>query len=165
MKKTVYNISRFARVYDSERKGAKYQIWDEVAECYKWVNSGELYEVALKWALGYAAHKDANGSYDAGSDIEETHTSVKSWAFTLASACKADSFEANKDKFFKNVASDNFSFGWIEKDELVEYNMNCDEFNRFLNRFCKLDNKVIRGPKFSMKKRTEVEEWFARLEG
>lgn len=163
MKKNVYNISRFSYIFESARKGAKYQIWDEVAECYKWVNAGELYEVALKWALGYAAHKDPNGSYLDGSDIEETHTSVKSWAFTLASACKTDTFEENLEKFFRNVASSNFSFGWIEGEELVEYNMNCEEFKEFLYRFCKLDNKVVRGPKWSNKKRREVEEWLERV--
>lgn len=160
MKMSVYNINHFNYQYDHARKGAKYLIWDEVAESYKWVNYGELYEVVLKWAKGYKAHKDPNGSYSDGSDIEETHTSVKSWKFTLASACKADTFEENLEQFFTNVASTNFSFGWIENEEVIEYNMNCDEFEQFLYRFCKLDNKVVRGPAWSNKKRKEVEAWF-----
>ena len=165
MRRNIYNISRFSYVFESARKGAKYYYYDEVDECYKWGNGGELYEVALKWAKGYAAHKDPNGSYCDGSDIEETHTSVKSWKFTLASACKADTFELNLEKFFANVASTNFSFGWIEGEELVEYNMNCDEFEQFLYRFCKLENKIVRGPSWSNRKRLEVEGWLEKRVG
>lgn len=165
MKKNVYNIARFNYKFDSVRKGAKYLVWDEIDLRFKWVNAGELYEMGLKFAMGLPAHKDPNGSYSNGSDIEETHTSVKSWKFTLASACKADTFEDNLDKFFMNVASTNFSFGWIEGEELVEYNMNCEEFKQFLYRFCKLESKVVRGPAWSNKKRREVEEWLERRVG
>lgn len=162
MRKNTYNIARFAREYDSERKGAKWAYYDEIAQMVKYGNGGELYECGLKFALGMPAHKDPNGSYDSGSDIEETQTSVKSWGFTLATI-KADNFEDTLEIYWSNVASTNFSFGWIEEDELVEYNMNADEFNQFLYRFCKYDSfcKAVRGPKFSMKKRAEIEKWFA----
>jgi hypothetical protein len=161
MKKTVYNVSRHEFIFDSTRKGAKYNFYDELDECYKWGNCGEFDEVELKWARGLTAHKDPNGSYKDGSDIEETHTSVKGWNFTLTSAIKEDSFEKVLEVFKMNVASTNFSFTWREGDERVEYNMNMDEFEQFLYRFASYakDRKTIRGPKFSMKKRAEVERW------
>ena len=167
MKKTVYNVSRHEYLFDSARAGAKYHYFDEVEEAMKWGNCGDFDEIELKWCYGLPAHKDPNGSYADGSDIEETHTSVKGWNFTLASAIKADSFEEVLDIFKKNVASSNFSFTWREGDERVEYNMNMDEFEQFLYRFASYakDRKTIRGPKLSMKKRAEVEEWFTRLEG
>ena len=167
MTKTIHKVNNHNFIFDSERKGAKYLYFDEVEECYKWGNCGDFDEVELKWCYGIPTHKDANGSYSDGSDIEETHTSVKGWNFTLASAIKEDSFEKVLEIFWKNVASTNFSFTWREGDERVEYNMNADEFNQFLYRFCSYakDRKTIRGPKFSIKKRAEVEEWFARFVG
>lgn len=160
-KKTVYNIFQFDYIMDNTRKGAKYQYFDEVVKTSKWGNYGEIYEVALAWCKNLPAHKDPNGSYDEGSDLEEFGTSVKSWGFTLASI-KAATFEETLDIYWKNVKSWNWSFGWIEGDELVEYNMNAEEFNEFLYRFAKFDNysKAIRGPKMSTKKRLEVEAWF-----
>ena len=159
--KTVYDISRFGYIYDSERKGAKFQYLDALEKTYKWGNYGEIVEVLLAWAKGLPAHKDPNGSYDTGSDLEEFGTSVKSWKFTLASI-KADSFEKTLEIYWKNVKSWNWSFAWIEGEELVEYNMNADEFNQFLYRFCKYDksSKAVRGPAMSNKKRLEVEAWF-----
>lgn len=160
MKKTVYNIANMVYNYDSMRKGAKYHYYDTLKNEYKYGNAGDFFEVALAWGKGLDAHKDPNGSYDTGSDLEEFGTSVKSWAFTLATI-KAASFEETLDIYWKNVKSWNWSFGWIENNELVEYNMNADEFNEFLYRFCKYDkySKAVRGPKFSNKKRLEVEAW------
>lgn len=159
--KNIYNISNLNYKYDNTRKGAKYHYMDTLENAYKWGNGGEIYEVALAWSKGLPAHKDPNGSYDTGSDLEEFGTSVKSWKFTLASI-KAESFEETLDIYWKNVKSWNWSFGWIEGDELVEYNMNADEFNEFLYRFCKYDksSKAVRGPAMSNKKRLEVEAWF-----
>lgn len=159
--KNVYNIEKMVYKFDNERKGAKFQYLDEVEKSYKWGNGGDIYEVALAWSKGLPAHKDPNGSYDTGSDLEEFGTSVKSWGFTLASI-KAESFEETLDIYWKNVKSWNWSFGWIEGDELIEYNMNADEFNQFLYRFAKFDkySKAVRGPKMSNKKRIEVEAWF-----
>lgn len=165
--KTVYNVLRHGYRFDSERKGSKYNYYDEVLNCYKWGNCGEFDEVELKWCYGEPAHKDPNGTYSDGSDIESTHTSVKGFAFTLASGLNGDSFEECLDTFKRNVASSNFSFTWREGDERVEYNMNMDEFEQFLYRFASYakDRKTIRGPKFSIKKRAEIEEWFERLVG
>lgn len=160
-KKTVYDISNFSYIYDSDRNGAKYQYLDAVTKSYKWGNYGEIVEVLEAYVHGLPAHKDPNGSYDTGSDLEEFGTSVKSWKFTLASI-KANSFEETLEIYWKNVKSWNWSFAWIEGEELVEYNMNADEFNQFLYRFCKYDksSKAVRGPAMSNKKRLEVEAWF-----
>ncbi len=160
--KKVYNVKNHLYIYDNIRKGAKYYYYDEVEKSWKWGNCGDFDEIELKWCYGLPAHKDANGSYDEGSDIESTHTSVKGFNFTLASKIKADSFEEVLDIFWKNVASTNFSFTWREGDERIEYNMNADEFNQFLYRFASYakDRKTIRGPKLSIKKRQEIEAWF-----
>ena len=160
MRKAVYNISNLNYSYDSQRKGAKYRYYDTVLNEYKFGNAGDIAEVALSWALGYGAHKDPNGRDDESSDIEETHTSVKSWYFTLA-PIKAETFEAIVDTYWTNVVSTNFSFVWIEGEELVEYNMNADEFNQFLYRFAKYkkSDRVVRGPRLSNKRRQEVEKW------
>lgn len=167
MIKNVYKLTNFNYTYDNTRSGAKYCYYDSLVKCYKWGNNGDISEVAMKYGLGLATHKDPNGAYDEGSDIEETHTSVKSWGFTLASKIKADSFEDVLRIYWSNVASTNFSFCWIEGDELIDYNMNADEFNQFLYRFAKYtpDRKTIRGPKFSNSKRMEVEAWLERRVG
>lgn len=160
MKKTVYNIGNFKYRFDGERKGAKYSWYDPIKGSYVWGNVGDLFEVADKFAKGLPPHKDGKGKYNEGSDIEETHTSCKSWYFTLATI-KAESFEKVLDIYWKDVASTNFDFGWIEGDDLVVYNMNADEFNQFLYRFAtyKKSDKVIRGPRLSNARRIEVETW------
>lgn len=165
MRMSVYNVKNHKFIFDATRAGAKYLFYDELDELEKWGNCGEFDEVELKWAKGYKAHKDPNGSYMDGSDIEETHTSVKGWGFTLASGLNGATFEECLDVFKAHVASTNFSFTWRENDERVEYNMNMDEFEQFLYRFASYDKsrKTIRGPKHSMKKRAEVEDWMARL--
>lgn len=167
MVKNVYNVASHNYIYDSNRKGAKYCYFDEVDNKWKWGNCGEFDEVELKWCVGEPAHKDPNGTYSDGSDIESTHTSVKGWNFTLASGLNGATFEECLDTFKMNVASTNFTFTWREGDERIAYNMNMDEFEQFLYRFASYakDRKTIRGPKFSHKKRKEVEEWFAKRVG
>ncbi len=160
MIKTIYNISQLDYFFDNMRKGAKYNYFDDVAGERKFGNAGDIVEVALSWSLGFGAHKDPNGSYDTGSDIEENHTSVKSWYFTLA-PIKGDTFEEIVKTYWENVASTNFSFAWIEGQELIEYNMNADEFNQFLYRFgtYKKSDRVVRGPRLTNSRRIEVEKW------
>ena len=158
--KTVYNIKHFNYIFDSKRKGAKYQWYDTVKRELKWGNAGDFFEVADKFAKGYEPHKDPSGRYDDGSDIEETHTSCKSWDFTLA-PIKGNTFEEITTIYWNTVASTNFDFGWMEGEELIVYNMNADEFNQFLQRFGRYtkDRKVIRGPRLTNQRRMEVERW------
>ena len=165
MIKAIYNIANFNYKFDSARRGAKYQWFDTVDNKFKWGNAGEFFEVSDKFAKGYEPHKDGNGRYNEGSDIEETHTSCKTWEFTLAQI-KDETFEKIVETYWNNTASNNFDFGWKEGNELIVYNMNCDEFNQFLYRFGRYDKdrKVVRGPRLANKRRIEVEKWLeARL--
>lgn len=160
MIKTIYNIHHFNYTFDSARRGAKYQWFDPIRGKLVWGNAGDFFEVADKFAKGYAPHKDPKGKYNEGSDIEETSTSCKSWDFTLASI-KDETFEAILKTYWSDTASTNFDFGWKEGDELVVYNMNADEFNQFLYRFGRYDTsrKVVRGPRLTIERRQEVETW------
>ena len=158
--KTVYNLKGLDYNFDNTRKGAKYEWFDTIVNEYKRGNAGDFFEIADKFAKGYEPHKDGNGRYDEGSDIEETHTSCKSWEFTLA-PIKDETFEKIVKTYWNTVASTNFDFGWKEEDELVVYNMNSDEFNQFLFRFGRYDKsrKVVRGPRLTNDRRIEVERW------
>lgn len=165
MRLTVYNVSNHFYTFNLNRRGAKYRYYDNLTKSYKWGNTGEFDEIELKYCYGLHTHKDPNGSYAEGSDIEQTHTSVKGFNFTLASAIKADSFEQVLDVYWQNVVSTNFSFTWREGNERIEYNMNADEFNQFLYRFGRYDKsrKTIRGPQLSRKVKQEIESWCSRL--
>ena len=159
--KTIYNLKGLDYKYDNNRKGAKYNYFDSLENEYKWGNAGDFFEIADKFVKGYETHKDGNGKYNEGSDIEETETSCKSWELTLA-PIKDETFEKILETYWKNVASTNFDFGWKEEEELIVYNMNADEFNKFLYRFGRYENsrRVIRGPKPTNIKRIEIEKWF-----
>lgn len=158
MKKIIYR-GLLPYQYNSTKKGAKYTFNEGKNFC----NAGDAYEIQLKHCLGFEAVKDSHTSYDVASDIEETKTSVKSWEFTLAKI-KGDSFEEILEVFFMNTASTNYSFGWFTENELVEYNMNTEEFKEFLYRFARFDKwtKAVRGPKFSFKKEREVIAWLEK---
>ena len=159
--KTIYNLKGLDYNFDNTRKGAKYEWFDTIANEYKRGNTGDFFEIADKFVKGYEPHKDGNGKYNEGSDIEETHTSCKSWEFTLA-PIKEETFEKVLEIYWNNVASTNFDFGWKEEEELIIYNMNSDEFNQFLYRFARYEKnrKVIRGPKPTNKNRIKIEKWF-----
>jgi len=127
------------------------------------MNAGDLFEIALKKAKGYKCIKD-NTAYNKGSDIEETKTSIKSWNFSLTSNTKKDNKEDSINEFFNNCASDNFSFGYIEDNLIIEYNMNLSEFREFLEEFGKYDKsrKIIRGAKFAISRKLEMGFWFEK---
>lgn len=154
-------MTGFKYNFFSDRKGAKYE-WKCGRTTYKG-NSGEFFEAAIKYTHGYKPIKDASTPYDEGSDIEEENTSVKSWDFTLANKCKDNSFEKVLIQFFRNVHSSRFIFGWVDIDanEVVEINMNTNEFHEFLNRYARYDanRKVVRGCAFSQKKRMDILIW------
>lgn len=158
--KTTYNLRGLDYNFDNNRKGAKYEWFDTIANEYKRGNAGDFFEIADKFGKGYEPHKDGNGKYNEASDIEETHTSCKSWEFTLASI-KANTFEEVLEIYWKNTVSTNFDFGWKEEEEIIVYNMNANEFNDFLYRFARFDKSrnTVRGPKPRNKQRIEVEKW------
>ena len=159
--KTVYNLRGLDYKFDNTRRGSKYEWFDTLLNEYKRGNAGDFFEIADKFVKGYDTHKDGNGKYNEGSDIEETHTSCKSWEFTLA-PIKDNTFEAILETYWKEVESTNFDFGWREEEELIIYNMNADEFNQFLYRFARYEKsrKVIRGPKPTNVQREAIEKWF-----
>ena len=161
MRKQVYNVTAHdSWCYDASRKGAKYSYYDSLLKRYVYGNCGEFDEIELKWCYGLPTHKDPKGAYYEGSDIEETHTSVKGFNFTLATI-KADSFEEVLNIFWNNVISTNFSFTWREGNERLEYNMNADEFNQFLYRFARYDKsrKTVRGPWLSGVNKKRIMDW------
>lgn len=114
--------------YDANHNGAHYLING------KYCNAGEAVEIMLKACKGFEACKDANTRFDMGSDIEETHTSVKTFAFSLCESI-ADNFNDTIVEYFKRTASTNVSYALIVNEEIVEYNMNMDEFKEMLERF------------------------------
>ena len=125
--------------YDPAHKGAHYLCNG------KYANAGEFVEIALKACKGYRACKDASTRFDLGSDIEETHTSVKTLGFSLCESI-AETFEETVQAYFERTASTNVSYAVAINENLVEYNMNMDEFKELLEKFGAWDgaNKKIR---------------------
>lgn len=114
--------------YDPNHKGAHYLIDGRYA------NAGEAVEIMLKACKGFEATKDANTRFDMGSDIEETHTSVKTFGFSLCESI-ADTFTETISEYFRRTASTNVSYALIVNEEIVEYNMSLEEFKDMLERF------------------------------
>ena len=163
--KSIHNISDFNYTYDNTRSGAKYSYFDSLDGAMHNGNNGDIFEVARKFSFGLDTHKDPNGSFDTGSDIEEYGISCKSWKFTLQSKFKAQNLEEAIKVYFEKTASHTIEFGWVEENELVVYTMSHEVFKAFLFTFGRFERGIVRGPGFSNKKRAEVEEWFARLIG
>lgn len=126
LKNTYPIVTNFT--YDANHKGAHYLIDS------KYHNTGEAVEVMLKACKGFKANKDANTRFDMGSDIEETHTSVKTFGFSLCESI-ADTFTDTVNEYFKRTASTNVSYALIVNDEIIEYNMSLEEFKDMLERF------------------------------
>ena len=159
--KVVRSINGFNYGYIAERKGAHYFWYDSKLDCIKFGNAGDIYEVACKFVRGLDTHKDGNGSFIDGSDIESENTSCKSWKASLASTLFGNDKNECWSYFKSNVASNLFSFGWIEGEDLVEYIMDMDTFEPFIERFATYakDRKTIRIAALSNSKRIEVERW------
>lgn len=123
-------------------------------------NTGEYLEASDKHCKGLDWHKDANTPWNKGSDIEETHTSVKSSKFTLASDLTGDTIEEVLEQYFAQVASTNWDYV-IEIDEQIYiYNMNRDEFKQFVLQFARIDKtrRTVRGLATSSKMVKWLEE-------
>lgn len=125
-KNTYFNTLKYT--YDPNHKGAHYLINGHYA------NAGEFIEIALKACKGFEACKDANTRFDMGSDIEETHTSVKTFGFSLCESI-AETWEATLTEYFIRTASNNVSYAVAINEEIVEYNMNMNEFKEMLEKF------------------------------
>lgn len=125
--------------YDPNHKSSHYLIEGETT--YK--NGGEFAEIVCKAIRGFEPKKDANTSFEDGSDIEETKTSVKSTGCGLT-----DNKEMRTTKehylteYFKRVHSTNVDYVIIVDDEVNIYNMDMQtEFKEFVNTFGKWDKK------------------------
>ena len=158
MKKMVSKVN-FLYTYDGNRKGAKYTI-----DGVHYMNGGDFAEIADKSVRGLDANKDANTPYDAGSDIPELNTSVKSSKFTLTSCVLGSSFDEVVNRYFETVHSTSWDYVVIIDDEVIIYTMNAVEFRSFLNEFASYanDRKVVRGKATSGKMIAWFEE---RVEG
>ena len=126
LKNTYSIVTNFT--YDADHKGAHYLIDG------KYYNTGEAIEIMLKACKGFKACKDASTRFDKGSDIEETHTSIKTLGFSLCESI-ADNFSDTIAEYFKRTASTNVSYALIVNEEIVEYNMSLEEFKEMLERF------------------------------
>lgn len=135
------------------RKGAPYTI-DGVHH----FNGGDLSEICAKGLLGYAAAKDANTSFDKGSDIPELSASVKSAKATLTSMVLGDNFDDVLKIYFERTHSTMWIWSYVNGDEVELYVMDKVEFEEFTKLFASWasDRKVIRY-KTTSKKMTE---WF-----
>lgn len=141
MKKATYTLNKVQYQYDEERKGAKWSF-----NGTNWMNGGEFKEAAYKACLGYEATKDANTRFDEGSDIEQTHESVKSSKATLTSVKLGKNFEEVVKAYFEKVASKKFTWVVIIENELTAYTMNKAEFEEFIREWARFDKgrKVVR---------------------
>ena len=140
--------------YDPAHKGAHFFVNG------KYANAGELVEIVLKACKGYRAYKDASTRFDLGSDIEETHTSVKTLGFSLCESI-AETWEETIEAYFQRTASTNVSYAVILNESLVEYNMDMDEFKEMLERFGAWDKaskkiRVKRNPLAWLEMRAEA---------
>ena len=127
----VYYENTMPYTYNPERMGSKYYI----EGAYK--NHGEFLESVVKHHRGLEYRVNPTTKWNEGSDIEETHESIKSGRATLACIYK-DNLEEILNEYFENVASTNFTYV-IDMDSMIyEYHMNKGEFREFCNRFARL---------------------------
>lgn len=112
--------------FDNEHKGAHYTFDGE-----KYMNAGEWCEAQYKYVLGFEATKDANTAFDAGSDIEQLHRSVKSSKATLTSEVLGRDMETSLVCYFERVASTSWAWVVPMDETLTVYVMNADEFKQF----------------------------------
>lgn len=137
MTKATYHIN-IAYTFDPTHKGTNYTFDGE-----QWVNGGEFAEIVTKSVLGYKAEKDANGSYDTTSDIEELNASVKSSRFTLVNKVLGDTFEETINRYFETVHSTRWIYTVTIEDTAILYTMDKAEFKAFLNTFCGLNERKL----------------------
>ena len=93
------------------------------------MNAGEWCEAQYKYVLGLEAVKDANTAFDAGSDIETLHRSVKSSKATLTSEVLGRDMDT--------------SWAWIVPMDgtLTAYVMDANEFEQFTREWASYTNE------------------------
>ena len=113
-------------------KGAPYTL-----DGSHFLNAGELTEVCVKSALGFAPEKEANTSFRFASDIEALRASVKSSKATLTSEHLADNFADALTRYFAETASTVWLFAILNGERVTVYKMNANEFRAFTERWAR----------------------------
>lgn len=142
--------------YVAERSRAHYTV-----DGVRFMNHGDLMEIACKAAHGLEAVKDASTPFYKASDIPEYKASVKSADCSLFNMKLADTFEASAEKYLEMDVSTTFWFAQDIGEELWIYKMNEAEYREFVYNFCRWDKHEhkIKGPAFTKK----LMCWFERL--
>ena len=124
--------------YDVTRRGARYTL-----DGIHWMNNGEFVEAAVKALVGLEPKKDANTSFDAGSDIPEYKASVKSGKASLTTKKLSDTFEGSIKAYFEQTASEQFWFATILDEYVIVWKMNAETFERFIKKFGRLNERGV----------------------
>lgn len=122
--------------YETERKGAHYTF-----DGIKYMNAGEFSEAQYKYKRGFDAVKDGNTAFDAGSDIEPLHRSVKSSKATLTNEILGTDMQSSLDCYFERVASTSWAWVVIMDDTLTAYVMDANEFREFTKLWASYTNE------------------------
>ena len=126
MKKAIFTIN-FNYIFDNERKGAKYSL-----DGIHYFNGGNFAELCVRNGFGFGLNYDTNCTpFDAGSDIEELHMSVKSSKASLTSECLGYDLETSLETYFNRVASTNWCWAVVVEDTVQCYIMDKKEFKEF----------------------------------
>ena len=130
MKKITY-INTMPFTYDPNHRGAHYLIGEKFKNHGEWLESVAKYHRGLEYLVNPAV------SYCEGSDIEELRASVKSSNASLARVY-GPTYEAIKESYFANVHSTLWIYIQDVGEEIIEYHMNKEEFETFLDEFHEL---------------------------
>jgi hypothetical protein len=156
----VYYENSMPYSYEPNRMGAKYLI----DGAYK--NHGEFLESAVKFHRGLDYRVNPLTKWNEGSDIEETHESIKSSRSTLA-CIYGETIDEILEVYFENVASFEFTYV-IDIDNMIyEYHMNKSEFCAFCQQFARLtDSSKGYGKKvYLMRTSMKTIEWLEKKMG
>ena len=135
MKKEIY-VGLKKYTYDPDHARAHYTF-----DCIKYMNAGEFSEAQYKYKKGFEAVKDGNTAFDAGSDIEELHCSVKSSKATLTNEILGTDMQSSLDCYFERVASTSWAWVVIVDDTLTAYIMDANEFREFTELWASYNNE------------------------
>lgn len=135
MKKEIYtNLKSYE--YVSEHSGAHYTF-----DGKHFMNCGEFSEAEYKYVLGFSAEKDANTPFDAGSDVEELHRSVKSSKASLTAMVLGCDMKTSLDCYFERVASTSWAWVICMDGTLTAYVMDEAEFRAFTEEWASFTNE------------------------
>ena len=135
MKKEIY-IGLKKYTFDPDHKGAHYTF-----DSAKYMNAGEWCEAQYKYVLGLEAAKDANTAFDAGSDIETLHRSVKSSKATLTNEVLGRDMDTSLTCYFERVASTSWAWVVPMDETLTVYVMDANEFKEFTELWASYTNE------------------------